>query len=93
MWQVSIEENSTYEIIVEAVNVTGQHDGVSIVVCSRALDFCSDEDTLASISTLSDGATLSFTASSVTTVSIQVVASIGENGESLGTFSLGIYKH
>jgi hypothetical protein len=88
IWQVAVNPNQQYMLVVKPVNVRGS-SGASVTVCTQNVDFCADKHTLAQIYTYKDGATLEFS-SPVTPVYILIIASIGENGEKLGTFSIEV---
>lgn len=91
IWRVSVRAGTTYEVDVVGQEVTGQYDGASIIVCSQPADVCSENSILSSVSTLSGGARLTFTApANSETVYLHIIASIGEDGQELGTFSVSI---
>lgn len=91
IWRVSVRTGAIYEVEVVGEEVTGQHDGVFVNVCSQSTDFCPENAVLTSVVTSSGGARLTFTTPvDIEMVYIHVFASIGERGEELGTFSIAI---
>ncbi len=88
IWQAKVNSGTTYEVIVQPKNVTGQNDGASIIVCDLSNDICPDNSIIASITSSQNGAKLTFLAQKSGLIYIHVVASIGEKGEKLGTYQI-----
>lgn len=91
IWSVAVNSGTTYEVIVEPKEVLNpNYDGAQISVCARVGDICPDEDILASTNSSHSGAKLTFVSPHFGEIFIHVIASLGERGENLGTFTITI---
>ena len=83
VWRASVIPGALYEVVVTPVVVSGQHDGAAITIWE-------DGDVITVGSTISNGATVTFTGPDSGQIRIEVVASIGEGGRVLGTYTVTI---
>jgi hypothetical protein len=89
IWEASVRSNILYELSVTPITYD---NGAAILVCGRSGDICPENLRIASIHSLQNGASLSFSVDQNQQVYIHVTAGIGESGEETGTFLIELHE-